>query len=145
VEQHISNFYLRSLTAGHTSKCKPCHKRAVDKWRKENPKKYQSYCKVWASRNSEKVKESQDRYWKKHPGKLKEKWARHQIVRRYGATLKLNKSQKWAMQLIYGLCPQGFEVDHIIPLRGKNVSGLHVPYNLQYLTKEENRKKGNRL
>lgn len=47
-----------------------------------------------------------------------------------------------AIREFYEACPEGYEVDHIVPIsRG----GLHTLSNLQYLTRTENRRKGNRI
>lgn len=42
-------------------------------------------------------------------------------------------------------CFPWFEVDHVVPLNGKEVSGLHVVGNLQVITRTENRAKKNRF
>lgn len=43
---------------------------------------------------------------------------------------------------IYKNCPKGYEVDHIFPI---SKGGLHHQNNLQYLTVNENRSKGNKV
>lgn len=69
-------------------------------------------------------------------------------ARKAGLKRKL-RVPKWADQEkideIYRNKPEGYEVDHIIPLSGKTVSGLHVHNNLQYLPKQENRLKSNKF
>lgn len=52
-------------------------------------------------------------------------------------------ADKELIKKFYENRPDGFHVDHIIPLRGEFVCGLHVIENLQYLPAEDNMAKSN--
>ena len=62
---------------------------------------------------------------------------------------KLKATPIWAelveISSYYNSCPEGYHVDHIIPLQGDLVCGLHVLCNLQYLTVKDNIEKGNKF
>lgn len=96
-------------------------------WRMTNPEKCRTYTKRYRSKNSNKV-----RFWYA--------CRRADLLKRTPSYANINKIEEF-----YKNCPPGMEVDHVIPLRGKNVSGLHVETNLQYLQKEDNRRKSNKF
>jgi hypothetical protein len=74
------------------------------------------------------------------------------IFRALGAkrrATKLKATPKWAnlvtIKEIYQTCPEGYHVDHVVPLHHTLVCGLHCEFNLQHLPAEENLSKGNRF
>jgi hypothetical protein len=119
---------------GTASICKTCRKTYFSNWYAKNKDSYLLQTAKWAKENAYKK-----RYYR---------------AKRIAAVL--NATPTWAnLKEIEGIYKQAealskktnqkYEVDHIIPLQGKFVSGLHVHWNLQVISMEENRKKGNGL
>lgn len=69
----------------------------------------------------------------------RECWVRYMARKKYQTPVDEDLS---ALQEFYANCPKGYEVDHIIPI---SKGGKHALSNLQYLTKQENRRKSNKI
>lgn len=106
----------------------------VEKQRERTRRKYEL--------NPEKVNATNDNWRQRNKGRIKSYWAKRRAA-------KLERTPSWAdlkaISAFYENCPAGHHVDHIIPLQGKTVCGLHVLENLQYLPASENQRKFNKL
>ena len=104
------------------------------------------------ARSSDTVRLYKSKYKKKNP-ELYRALVNFRRRRFKDATPKwLTKEDKKAIRQLYidamtvtRVTGTPYVVDHIIPLNGESVSGLHVPWNLRVMTREENLKKSNKL
>mgnify|MGYP006270089537 CR=1 FL=1 len=112
--------------------------------------KQKEYIKEYHKDNWEVIKSHKRRYIKNNPDKVNAITAKRR-------SSKINRTPKWLskndinqIKMYYSLakrlsnCLQiEYHVDHIIPLQGKYISGLHVPSNLQVIPSTINFKKNN--
>ena len=108
-------------------------------------------------KNINKIKERAKLYYLKNKEHHKKYGAKYHLKNRHlrralnakRKAIKLKATPKFAnlnkIKEIYKNCPKGYHVDHIVPLNNKNVCGLHVEWNLQYLTASANLSKSNKL
>jgi hypothetical protein len=157
----VTDFHVRRASNdGLAYKCVECVNNAVRDWRENNPGAF----KLWYSENRERRAE----YWADwyaenvdSRSKSYREWAKKNrdkinalIAKRIAA--KKHALPTWAnLEVIEAIYAEAarltretgirHEVDHIYPLRGKLVCGLHCEANLQILTKVENIRKSNRM
>jgi len=153
---------------GRTTRCKECVSQSQKARYKDNPKAWVIRSKKYYEENTIKIKEKAQKYYhtNKHTEKLQEGRRKYRqenkgYLNGLKKLYKIQKTQaipKWltdwdefVLREIYDLSRMrtdstGIEwhVDHIIPLKGKEVCGLHIPNNLQVIPAVENLSKGNK-
>jgi len=119
--------------------------RSTEKGKITNRKASAKYDKTERGRKSKKLRNK--RYFATDRGKVvnRAKTAKYDAAKIQRVPIWMSNEELKRIQFFYAKCPKGCDVDHIVPLQGKNVSGLHVLSNLQYLTKEENGRKANKF
>jgi len=139
----------RIYRKNNPEKCKGAVKRYSDK--KENKDRRKIKDKIRRKENIEKDKKRIALWEKENPGKRISYVRRRQAAKLQRTPSWVTKNQLKEMQGLYilaqelqWLSEEPLEVDHIVPLQGENVSGLHVPWNLQILPRSLNRAKSNK-
>lgn len=137
--------------------CRTCHKDYVktkyhtlaqsDVYRQQERNRINAYNR----QNPEKVRERGRLYSEKNRPKLVARAKQYVLSRERRTPAWLTLDDLRMMEQAYELAALrtklfGFSwhVDHVLPLHGKFVSGLHVPHNLQVIPGFENRSKSNR-
>ena len=120
--------------------------------RVENPEKFRVRYQIWRVANIEKARASVRAWCIANPDKCNAQAAKRKANKLRATPSWITQEQIRQMAAIYANAKRreamtgvDWHVDHVVPLQGKNVCGLHVPWNLQLLSAEENLKKGNKL
>lgn len=132
--------------------CKPCYLARGRAWRAANRER----ARVIAARSMKKArakdpekyraKDQERRKSGAKPARCASKNREVSARRRAAARTALaQRHRNWLAAIYATAVDLGLEVDHVIPLKGAAVCGLHVPWNMQILSRNRNAAKGNRL
>lgn len=128
------------------------HKAGVMAWQSKNKEKFKAYKEKWRSKNREKIAQKNAEWYESNKAKCFEKAAARRASKLMATPRWLTDEQKEEMRIEYQLAQwcsdvmgDEYHVDHIVPLKGKLVCGLHVPWNLRVIRGADNRSKGNRF
>jgi 5-methylcytosine-specific restriction endonuclease McrA len=109
----------------------------------EITEKHRYKCRLYNERHRQKIRQLNSEYEKTERGRQLRKEVNLRRKERFKKACEgLTEEEDCLMQDFYDFCPEGYHVDHIIPLAK---GGLHRLNNLQYLTPEENARKGTRI
>ena len=134
---------------------KEAYKRYYDKNKEKILERKREYKKEWYQKNKDRLLPKLVAYSKEwrinNPDKHAAKQGKRRAAKLQATPNWLSKQQLNDILLEYSLakwCTEvtgiQYDVDHIVPLKGKTVCGLHVPWNLQVIQGSENRSKGNK-
>lgn len=146
---YLKEYYLKNrekLLARAKLNYDPESKKKYDsEYRRARLQKHNDWSKKYASEHSEQRRITSKKYYENNKLAAFSVAAKRRAAKLNAVPVWLTGEHKKQIRDFYTNKPIGYEVDHIVPLRGKTICGLHVPWNLQYLTTRDNRVKGNKI